>query len=462
MKNIQFLILIASSFFCTIASAQSKLPSKEAVPRPQANQKISPQGIKSLDAAIKRDKAAGKMQQKGWQLIFNSSADDDTALIRKDYQGLIKQSGKPYTLGFGTSRIPLPNTNVATNKVGHVGIKNATAVQTNGNINATLPVSNRLLTEHSITEVNPSKAPAGAEIIISGHKFGNDPAGVEVKINGKSAIVRGISDEQIQVIVPVKAGSGPVSVKVNNQTAIALYFTYDWKATVSVFAGRFNNHSDVDGSGGTARFDHPGALYIDRYDNMYVSGRTGIRMINKFGEVSTITGDPSAEVRALFSKPITSIRDARGNKYELSRYTGTTSTHTTGSTYINKITTSGRTTILAGNRPGKVGGSDGYGDAAVFGDLQAIAIDRAGNLYVTEADGMELMNHGDRVRMITAEGRVTTLAGGGTAGIGKRGYVDGVGVNALFTTPIGIVVDSKGDIFVADSGNAVIRKITME
>jgi hypothetical protein len=446
MKNIHVLILITSSLFCTIAAAQSKLPSKESVPGPQANQKISPQGIKSLDAAIKRDKAAGKMQQKGWQLTFISSADDDTALIRKNYQGLIKQSGKPYTLGFGTSRIPLPNTNVATNnKASHVGIKNATAIQTNGNINTTIPASNRLLTEHSITEVNPSKAPGGAEIIISGHKFGNDPAGVEVKINGKSAIVRGISDEQIQVIVPVKAGSGPISVKLNNQTAIALYFTYDWKATVSVFAGRFNNHSNVDGSGGTARFDHPGFLCIDRYDNMYVSGATGIRMINKFGEVSTITGDPSAEIRALFNKPMTSVKDARGNKYELSRYTGTTSTHTTGSTYINKITASGRTTILAGNAPGKVGGSDGYGDAAVFGDLQAIAIDRAGNLYVTEADGMELMNHGDRVRMITPEGRVTTLAGGGTAGIGKRGYVDG-----------------KGDLFVADSGNGVIRKITME
>lgn len=371
-----------------------------------------------------------------------------------------------FVCSFVVAQSKLPSKPAAANprantKIKNVAVKNSTAVRTSTNV--VIPVSNKLLAEHSISSVDPAKAPGGTEVIISGHKFGNNPADVEVKVNGKSAIVRGISDEQIQIVVPMKAGSGPISVRVKDQTAIGLHFTYQWKATVSVFAGRFNNHGNVDGSGGTARFDHPGFLCIDRYDNLYVRSGGGMRMINKFAEVSTLTGDPSKEITALFSKPMTWVKDSRGNKFELAAYTGTTSTHTTGSTYINKITPSGNTTILAGNRANKTGGSDGYADAAVFGDLQAIAIDRAGNLYITEADGLELMNHGDRIRMISPEGMVTTLAGGGPAGrIGLRGHVDGVGTDALFTTPMGIVVDSKGDLFVADSGNGVIRKISME
>ncbi len=366
-------------------------------------------------------------------------------------------------IAIAQSKLPVqtnPSLPKANTRAKNVTLKPNSTVRTSSNTPA--PVSSKLLADHSITGVNPVKAPGGAEVIISGHKFGNNAADVEVKVNGKSAIVRGISDDQIQIVIPVKAGSGPISVKVKDQTAIATHFTYEWKATVQLFAGRFNSHGNVDGSGQTAKLDHPGFLVIDRYDNLYVRGRGGVRMINKFGEVSTIS-EPSKEIASLFSRPMTSVTDTRGNKYELSRYTGTTSTHTTGSTYVNKVTPSGSRTILAGNRPGRTGGSDGYGSAAVFGDLQAIAIDRAGNLYVTEADDIELMNHGDRVRMISPEGMVTTLAGGGPAGrVGLRGYVDGVGTDALFTTPIGIVVDSKGDLFIADSANGVIRKISME
>lgn len=351
----------------------------------------------------------------------------------------------------GASKVPAANTTVIPNN------RAATIpVQNTGN---KLPVASTLITEHKITGVNPERAPGGAEVIISGQKFGNNIADVQVKVNGKAAIVRGISDDQIQIVVPVKAGSGSIEVAVKGKTTVGAYLMYQWKATVSVFAGRVGNHATVDGSATNARFDHPRFICIDQFDNIYM----GNRMINKFAEVSTITGEPSAAVRALLSKPMTSVVDARGNKYELAPHTGTNTIGTTGSTYIKKITPSGVVTILAGSSRYRDGGADGYGDAAVFADLQAIAIDRAGNLYVTERDGLELMNHGDRVRMISPEGRVTTLAGGGPAGrIGLRGHTDGVGIDALFNGPSGIVVDSKGNLFVADTKNGVIRKITLE
>jgi hypothetical protein len=445
--------LITFFFSFSYLSATAQLPPKDASST-----------IKAIEAAIQRDKAAGKMQQKGLQLSYNNVAGEDTAAIRKNYQGLILKSGKPYTLVFSVSRVPFVNANVITGKkTNTVKVENPITVNTNPNTNEPLPERN-LVAAHSISGVNPEKAPGGAEVIISGQKFGTVMTDVRVWVNGKEAIVRGITDDQIQIVVPAKAGSGPIKVQVKDQTAAGTWFTYQWKATVSLFAGRRNNHADVDGAESNARFDHPRFLCIDQFDNIYVRGTSGaIRMINKFAEVSTLTGDPPVAIRGLLQKSMTVVTDARGNKYELAHATGTTSIGTTGSRYIKKITPSGAVSILAGSVGYGYGGADGYGDAAVFGYLQAIAIDAAGNLYVTEIDDIELMNHGDRVRMISPQGRVTTLAGGGPAGrIGLRGATDGVGTDALFTGPGGIAVDSKGNLFVAETSNGIIRKITLE
>jgi IPT/TIG domain len=456
MKKIQSVYPWLAIFFFLFSclSAMAQLPSKDASPQ-----------IRAIEAAIQKDKAAGKMQQKGLQLSYNNNAGEDTAAIRKNYQGLILKSGKPYTLVFSVSRIPFVNTNVITGKkINTAKVENPTAVNTNPITNEPLPERN-LVAAHSISGVTPEKAPGGAEVIISGQKFGTVMTDVRAWVNGKEAIVRGITNDQIQIVVPVKAGSGPIKVQVKDQTAAGTWFTYQWKATVSLFAGRRNNHADVDGAESNARFDHPRFLCIDQFDNIYVRGASGaIRMINKFAEVSTLIGDPPAAIRGLLQKPMTVVTDARGNKYELASATGTTSIGTTGSRYINKITPSGVVSILAGSAGGLgYGGADGYGDAAVFAYLQAIAIDAAGNLYVTEIDDIELMNHGDRVRMISPQGRVTTLAGGGPAGrIGLRGATDGVGTDALFTGPGGIAVDSKGNLFVAETSNGIIRKITLE
>jgi hypothetical protein len=320
----------------------------------------------------------------------------------------------------------------------------------------------RLTAAHSISGVNPEKAPGGTEVIISGQKFGNVSSDVRVWVNGKAAIIKGISDDQIQIVVPIKAGSGPISVQVKNQTATGAWFVYQWKATVSVFAGKANNHATIDGPASIARFNRPYSLRIDQYDNIYVKEQGGsIRMVSKFGDVSTVPSTTHPSLQSII-QPITSVVDARGTKYELPPFRGNTSVGMTGSIYIKKITTSGKVTIFAGSAQERIGGADGYGEAAVFADLQGIAIDRAGNLYVTEIDGMELMNHGDRIRMISSEGRVTTLAGGGSERIGRRGSADGIGVDALFSAPRGIVVDSKGDLFVAETGSSVIRKIIME
>nr|WP_145545454.1 hypothetical protein [Variovorax boronicumulans] len=108
-------------------------------------------------------------------------------------------------------------------------------------------------------------------------------------------------------------------------------------------------------------------------------------------------------------------------------------------------------TVIAGESDGAVPRAtvDGTGTAARLNQPMGIAVDRDGNLYVTE----EL---GHTVRRITPAGVVTTLAG--TPGV--AGMADGTGSAALFSSPVGIALGADGDLYVADSGNARIRRVS--
>lgn len=114
---------------------------------------------------------------------------------------------------------------------------------------------------------------------------------------------------------------------------------------------------------------------------------------------------------------------------------------------IRKISPDGNVTTLAG---GSEGFGDGVGLSALFNTPSALALGPGGNLFVADTGN-------NRIRKITPEGRVTTVAGDGTAG-----YVDGPVAKAQFNGPIGLAVSEGGDIYVADTYNDVIRMITTE
>lgn len=117
---------------------------------------------------------------------------------------------------------------------------------------------------------------------------------------------------------------------------------------------------------------------------------------------------------------------------------------------VRKITPLGAVTTLAG-LAGSKGHADGGGPAARFYHPVGLALDATGTLYVTDAD-----NH--TIRKMTPAGVVTTLAG--TAG--RKGSADGPGVAAQFNLPHGVAVDAHGTIYVADTENHAIRKITTD
>lgn len=129
--------------------------------------------------------------------------------------------------------------------------------------------------------------------------------------------------------------------------------------------------------------------------------------------------------------------DSAGNAYMLDRGV------------IRKVTPAGVVTTLAGVA-NAVGYADGTGAAARFSNLTGIAIDSANNLYVADIDNQ-------LIRKVTTAGVVTTFAG--KAGVGA-GWADGDAATARFGSPSDLAVDPAGNIYVAESNNRVIRKIT--
>jgi sugar lactone lactonase YvrE len=103
---------------------------------------------------------------------------------------------------------------------------------------------------------------------------------------------------------------------------------------------------------------------------------------------------------------------------------------------------------LAGQNSGFVDAPSGPGSSASFNVPTGVAVGTSGNVIVADT-------FNNRIRMVTPEGVVSTLAGSGS-----NTFADGTGANASFNIPFGVAIDKNGNVFVADTGNSLIRKVT--
>lgn len=218
---------------------------------------------------------------------------------------------------------------------------------------------------------------------------------------------------------------------------------------VSTFAGVEGESGNTDGDTLAARFNNPWGITIDSADNLFVSEVSNhtIRKITPAGVVSLFAGSPDAisgatdatASAAKFNSPAGLAIDAANNLY-----VADSSNHT-----IRKITPTGVVSTVAGLAltPGI---TDGTGNSARFNTPLGVTADAAGTLYV--ADTLNSI-----VRKITPAGTVTTFAGSAT---GISGNADGAGNAARFYSPYGIKLDASGDVYVADTSNTTVRKIT--
>jgi hypothetical protein len=197
-----------------------------------------------------------------------------------------------------------------------------------------------------------------------------------------------------------------------------------WRARVTTLAGDGSPGSQ-DGAALRARFQDPFGVAVGADGSVYATDAgesNSIRKVTPEGVVSTLAGGG-----AVFNTPSGIALDGDGNLYVAD----------TGNNRVRKVSKEGVVTTLAG---------EGQFDAPV-----GVAVDGDGNVYVADT-------YHDLVRVVTKDGQVRTVAGAG-----RPGYADGGALDAaLFDTPCAVAVSGAGDIYVADTGNDRLRKITKD
>jgi sugar lactone lactonase YvrE len=213
---------------------------------------------------------------------------------------------------------------------------------------------------------------------------------------------------------------------------------------LAAFVGRIGGSGLRDGTGAEARFLFPRAVAADGSGGLYVLDEHRVRRVTAQGVVTTLAGDRSSGTAdgtgaaARFFAPSGIAVDNTGTLI-----VADTSNHT-----VRKITPGGVVTTFVGTA-GVPGASDGYRPTAVFNMPHGIAAGPAADIYVADSE-----NH--TIRRVNHDGIVTTIAGLAST----PGTSDGLGAAARFSRPLGLAVDGAGNVYVADTSNHTVRKIS--
>lgn len=283
------------------------------------------------------------------------------------------------------------------------------------------------------------------------------------------------------------AGLGPAALAVDNNGNVYVADTFNATVrkitaagVVSTLAGTAQKIGSLDGQGSQARFGAvvacnlfcltlgPTGIAVDGSGNVFVfdGGNFTLRETSAGGLVTTIAGTAGVSgnvdgqgsaarfglmAKSLYQQLVAQLQlPTFGDKTGLAfTPNGTIEIADFGNNELRLATTTGDVTTVAGQAL-QYGATDGVGGLASFNGPTGVALDATGNIYVADSTN-------NLIRKVTADGTVSTLAGSASQG---PGYADGTGSSAIFNNPQGVAVDAGGNLYVADTGNCVIRKIT--
>jgi sugar lactone lactonase YvrE len=251
-------------------------------------------------------------------------------------------------------------------------------------------------------------------------------------VTGTSTTITGLTGSTYKVRIRGKNSTG-----VSGYSAEA---SISLDVIVTTLAGS-GTYGYADETGTAAQFSGPMGVAVHSAGYVYVADSYRIRKVSSTGVVTTFAGSTAGYAdgtgtAAKFSNPAGVAVDSEGNVYVVDP----------GYHHIRKISPAGVVTTLAGS--GTQGYANGAGTTARFDRPQGVAVDNERNVYVA-------YTYNNRIRKISPDGVVTTFAGSGTPG-----YADGTGTAVNFWLPNGVAVDSEGNVYVADYRNYRIRKIS--
>ncbi|MCA1684124.1 MAG: DUF11 domain-containing protein, partial [Actinobacteria bacterium] len=205
------------------------------------------------------------------------------------------------------------------------------------------------------------------------------------------------------------------------------------------------------GDGGpatAAQLGQPQSVHIDAAGNLYIAdwANNAIRMVTPDGIITTVagtgetgySGDGGPATEARLNHPPDMVTDAYGNLFIVD-----------WSNHVRKVDSSGIITTVAGTGETGYSGDGGPATQATFNLPSGIEVQGSGNLFVSD-----YYNHA--IRRIDTSGIIDTVAGMGSPGYsGDGGYAP----FALLNQPVGIELDPEGNLYIAESGNHVIRRL---
>ena len=195
------------------------------------------------------------------------------------------------------------------------------------------------------------------------------------------------------------------------------------------------SYSGDGGPAAQAELYSPQGVAIDSAGNLYIADSHNgvVRKVAGDGSISTLAGSSLKDPRGL-------AIDTAGNVY-VSDFHGNV---------VKKIAPDGTVTTVAGNGSAGFGGDGGAATSAQLNGPFGVAVDASGNLYIADFAN-------NRIRQVSPTGGITTVAGSGAQGyFGDGGPATQAGLNG----PLGVAVDTAGNLYIADTNNNVIRKLT--
>jgi uncharacterized protein (TIGR03437 family) len=251
-------------------------------------------------------------------------------------------------------------------------------------------------------------------------------------------------------------GAAATSAELNSPTGIAidssgnLYIADSQNLVIrkvsnsnisSIAGNHIYAYSGDNGPATSAQLNTPLGVATDAGGDVYIadSANNVVRMVTKGGAIYNVLGNGVASTSGL-SNPEGLVVDSSGNLYIADSQNAR----------VQKVTPSGSVSTVAGNGKPGYGGDGGAATSAQLNAPLGLALDSAGNLYISDFSN-------NRVRKVSASGTITTVAGTGMTGYSGDGAA---ATNAQLTNPEGLAVDFAGNLYIADSGNNAVRRVS--